>query len=169
MNITASASLNLPTLKKHNPKTHDFVVSALINRNLSSGDHTLLAKAIADTITLCPSCLTDFSNWFLQQKGFVQEVVCFVYDQCLGLNEDKIIRLTKQFVEWRARIAFNPPSLVFTQGQDYMVDELTAIGLFVDQGTLCSFADRYQTAPVMYNGFRQVAAFIKTGESKNNE
>ena len=152
---------NLMSLKAKKPDLYNFVIKHMSNKVFSDGDHVILAKAISDTITLTPGCCDDFDMWFLRQKDHVERVCYFFQDHVLGFKKEQVMAATKSFTEWRARIAFNPPSLSFNKGEDYVVDEATGIFFFVDQGTLCSIADRYPNASVLYSNFRKIASSAK--------
>ncbi|EKD89608.1 MAG: hypothetical protein ACD_33C00034G0005 [uncultured bacterium] len=134
---------------------------------LSKGELTLLAKAISDELP-CPAADTDnMKIYVLKFKIYILNIIDNINVHTY-INEEQtneLITTVEEFLLWRYSIAHNPPFILFINGVDSVVSELSLLPRYVDTAKLCTIGDVYNNANFLYQLFRELAIQVKTGQN----
>lgn len=126
---------------------------------LSKGHRVLMARAIADTLSIPATPLADFNSWFLTKKLEVVATLDRISEFVFINDKEEIVRLVRGFVQWRHSMFFNPPGILAVKGLESITEEFTSIGRFVDPVDIASLADIYNNINHLYAVFRAAATY----------
>lgn len=139
------------------------------HRKLDRGELCLLAKAIADTREL-PSAdaLSNFPNYLISIKKDIY-AVCYELAEYAFIDSKEMAFVCEQvgsFMIWRASIAHQPSTVLFTGDPNNVIDDITSIRRYVDTSVLCDIVNVLDRANWLYRTFRELCVNVR--ESTQN-
>jgi hypothetical protein len=129
-------------------------------KKLEKGEKVLLAKAISDTLPLCSEETADVNTYMLTHKNRIFTILDAISHFLYIEDKELMYSLVKDFMQWRHRIAFNPPIVTFNSGTDGIVDDLSSLGKFVDKSAMSDILNVHNNATYLYGVFRNVATLV---------
>ncbi len=134
-------------------------------RKLTKGEVFLLAKAIADEIPLMPADEENVKIYILNHKRFIDDVIWTLNGYTfIGDNEaETLLKLIGDLTLWRSNVAYNPPTVLFRDCPNSVIDDISSLPRYVDITYMCSVGDIISTANYMFGIFK---SFVKEVKSK---
>lgn len=129
-------------------------------KQLEKGEKVLLAKAIADTLPLSSGSADDVNAYMLTHKTRVFSVLDAISHYLYIDDKELMYTLVKDFMQWRFRIAFNPPIVTFNSGTDCVIDDMSCLAKFVDKSAICDILNVHSNATFLYSIFRSISAQV---------
>lgn len=125
---------------------------------LLKGEKVLISKAISDALAIPKEIVEDFSAYMLTTYKYkVINLLDIISNYHYIDDKDEMYGLVKDFLMWRYRIAYNPPSVMFNSGTDSIIDDLSCLNKYVDQAAMCTLVEVYNNADHLYTTYRAIA------------
>jgi hypothetical protein len=117
-------------------------LTKLNQRKLTKGELFLFSFAIASYLELPPKDIDSIKQYTISKKIDINNVIYELNDYSYLTDEDidEIYLNITNILTWRHTVAYVPTIPLFTD-ENEVIDDLSLITRYVDQGTLCSLKD----------------------------